>query len=75
MAKRSNEQVLVDDFLDEEFSQQSKYDTRESYFEYAASSKLLADYDLDDDEIERGIVGGGQDGGCDSVTPSVEGPW
>lgn len=67
MPKRTNEQVLIEEFLDDEFSQQNQYTSRETLFEYLVPSKLLAPYDLGDDEIERGVVGGSNDGGCDSV--------
>lgn len=36
-------------------------------FEIIAAQKLLARYDLDDDETERGHVGKGNDGGYDGI--------
>lgn len=36
-------------------------------FEYVANQAVLTQYDLDDNEIERGHVGGGNDGGYDGI--------
>ena len=32
-----------------------------------SASQILKDYDLSDEEIENGIVGSGNDGGCDGI--------
>lgn len=38
-----------------------------SYFEIFTSGLILKQFDLSDEELENGIVGGGNDGGCDSL--------
>lgn len=37
------------------------------YFEFLASQQTVKDYDLSDEEVEAGIMGGGLDGGCDAI--------
>ena len=39
---------------------------RASFLNFSAS-QILKDYDLSDEEIENGIVGSGNDGGCDGI--------
>ena len=36
-------------------------------FEYIAAQQILKSYGIDDDETERGLVGGGNDGGYDGI--------
>lgn len=66
-AKMTNNQCLIRGFVDDEFENQSRYDSKGDLFEYLVASKLMASYDLDDDEVVSGIVGGSRDGGCDAV--------
>jgi hypothetical protein len=61
----SNETVLIDQYL------QSRQDARVTplpehvAFELLAAQSVLRDYQLSDEEIELGRVGGGMDGGID----------
>lgn len=63
----ANDRVLLDQTL------QQRQDARitpldDSYaFELLACELALKEYDLSTDEIEEGIVGGGQDGGIDGI--------
>ncbi|MED1876496.1 AIPR family protein [Brevibacillus borstelensis] len=38
-----------------------------NYFEFFSASLILKPYDLSDEELEKGIVGSGNDGGCDGL--------
>lgn len=37
------------------------------YFEYFSADLILRTYDLSDEELEKGITGSGNDGGCDGL--------
>lgn len=47
----TNSQILIDGFISDEFSKQTEYSSKGDYFELLASSRYMAPYDLDDDEI------------------------
>ncbi len=62
-----NDQIILDSTL-----AQSKYDLfqdmkDDDYFELFSAEQILKNYDLSYEEIESGIVGGGGDGGIDSI--------
>lgn len=68
MAKKlSNNQLLLRECIQQEFQDNGLYEDASTFFEYFASTQILKDYDLSDDEISSGIVGGGNDGGCDAI--------
>lgn len=50
----TNSQILIDGFISDEFSKQTEYSSKGDYFELLASSRYMAPYDLDDDEIAEG---------------------
>lgn len=51
----TNSQILIDGFISDEFSKQTEYSSKGDYFELLASSRYMAPYDLDDDEIAEGL--------------------
>lgn len=63
----TNSQILIDGFISDEFSKQTEYSSKGDYFELLASSRYMAPYDLDDDEIAEGLIGGSRDRGCDAI--------
>lgn len=56
----SNSQILIKECVAQEYAEAA-------YFEYFAAAQVLKDYDLSDEEIESGIIGAGNDGGCDAM--------
>lgn len=68
----TNSQILIDGFISDEFSKQTEYSSKGDYFELLASSRYMAPYDLDDDEIAEGLIGGSRDGGCDAMRRTSE---
>lgn len=67
MAKvMTNNQLLIREYVKQQFSA-SQFSQESDYFEFLASSQVLRDYDLSDEEIESGLTGHGGDGGCDGV--------
>lgn len=68
MAKNlSNNQLLLKECITQEYAENELYDDASTYFEFFASSQVLKNYGLCDDEISAGIIGGGNDGGCDGM--------
>ncbi len=66
----TNSQILIDGFISDEFSKQTEYSSKGDYFELLASSRYMALYDLDDDEIAEGLIGGSRDGAAMLFTSS-----
>ena len=62
-----NAQILLENLIEQEFKRNESYGNESDYFEFFSASQVLKNQDLSDDEIENGIVGKGNDGGCDSI--------
>ena len=62
----SNNQLLLRECVKQEFNE-SDFNDESEFFEFFAVSQTLKKYNLTDDEIENGITGGGNDGGCDGI--------
>ena len=62
----TNNQLLLQEGIKQSLKD-SGYASESDYFEFFATSLALRDYDLSDEEVVRGLVGGGSDGGCDGV--------
>lgn len=69
----TNNQVLLMECVKQEFEDNGGYATINDYFEFFAASQIYKTYNLSDDEILNGIVGGGNDGGCDSIHILING--
>lgn len=68
MAKNlTNNQLLLKECITQDFQENSTYSDIGSFFEFFAASQVLKNYNLSDEEIENGVVGGGNDGGCDGI--------
>lgn len=63
----TNNQLLLKECIQQEYDENGLYDSLNSFFEYFAASQILKNYDMSDDEISDGIIGGGNDGGCDGM--------
>ena len=63
----TNNQILLRECIKQEYEESTGYADISSFFEHFAISELLKDYNITDDEIDNGNVGGGNDGGCDGI--------
>ncbi len=63
----TNNQLLLRECIKQEFQESNGYTDVNLFFEHFAISELLKNYNITDDEIDNGNVGGGNDGGCDGV--------
>lgn len=63
----TNNQVLLKEIIHQEYEASGDFNTENSYFEFFSANQILKNYELSSEEIENGIIGGGNDGGCDAV--------
>lgn len=63
----TNNQMLLKTCVEQEFNESTIYTEESAFFEYFSASQILKNYNLSDAEIENGIVGKGNDGGCDGI--------
>ncbi len=67
MAKAiTNNQLLIREYIKQQCAL-LQFPNESSFFEFLASSQALRDFDLSDEEIEKGLTGNGGGGGCDGV--------
>lgn len=65
--KQTNNQILLKEIIRQELSENEIYDSENAFFEFFSTSQVLKDKELSDEEINSGITGGGNDGGCDGI--------
>ena len=65
MKLSTNNQKLMDECVRLDLNENENFTNVNDFFEFFASSLVLKDYDLSDDEIFNGITGDGNDGGID----------
>ncbi|MCR5438516.1 MAG: AIPR family protein [Selenomonas sp.] len=65
--KQTNNQILLKEIIRQEFSENEMYDSENAFFEFFSTAQVLKDKELSDEEINSGITGGGNDGGCDGI--------
>ncbi|MEK6977649.1 MAG: AIPR family protein [Candidatus Hydrothermarchaeota archaeon] len=63
----SNDRIILDNVIEQRKQQIAPTLSDSDYFELFTAEQLLKDFDLSYDEIESGIIGGGGDGGIDSI--------
>jgi hypothetical protein len=68
-----NDRIILDRILEQKHKEIAPSLSMSDYFEMFTAEQILKDYDLSYDEIQTGIVGGGGDGGMDSIYLFVNG--
>ncbi len=63
----TNNQILMKECIKQEFEDSQIYADISTFFEFFSISQIFKNYDLNDDEIDEGLTGGGNDGGCDGI--------
>lgn len=63
----TNNQILLNEIINQEFKESNGFNNESTFFEYFSACQVLKDYELSSEEIENGIIGGGNDGGCDAA--------
>lgn len=62
----TNNQILLKEIISQECAANNQFALADTFFEYFTACQLLKDYALSSEELENGIIGGGNDGGCDA---------
>jgi hypothetical protein len=73
MAERTNEQIVLGTVLAQKRAEVAPGTEADDYFEIFASEQVLRAFDLLYEEIELGLVDGGDDGGIDGFFVFVNG--
>lgn len=73
MKLTTNNQKLMDECIHLDLNENDNFTNVNDFFEFFASSLVLKDYDLSDDEIFNGITGHGNDGGIDGFYLFING--
>lgn len=69
----TNDQIILNQILEQRKAERAPTLTDADYFELFTGEQILKDFDLSYEEIEDGLVGGGNDGGIDSLYLFVNG--
>lgn len=63
----TNGQRILYEIVKRDFQSNTTYGTESAFFEFFSASHIMKNYDLSDEEIENGVLGSGNDGGCDAI--------
>ena len=69
----TNDQIILRQIIQQKIDEMETKLTESDFFERFVSDQVLKSYDLSYDEIDTGIVDGGDDGGIDSIYLLVNG--
>ena len=67
MKLNSHGQRILYELFRQEYQENAPHSEEAHYFELFASTQILKGKDLSDEEVEQGVLGSGNDGGCDSI--------
>lgn len=63
----NNDQIILDQIIEDQRKSRFSSMAKSEFFEIYVAEQALKDFDLSDEEIEFGLVGGGGDGGIDGI--------
>lgn len=63
----TNNQLLLKEIISQEYKDNNQFASLDTFFELFSASQILKDYAFSNEEIESGLIGGGNDGGCDTA--------
>lgn len=75
MKLTTNAQRILNELFQQDFADNGSYADESQYFEVFSSKQILKSKDLSDEEIENGVLGSGNDGGCDSIYTLFNGAY
>lgn len=73
MPGNKNDKIILEQILEEQRKERAPSASKSEFFELFVAEQTLKDYDLGYDELEAGIVDGGDDGGIDAMYVLVNG--
>ncbi|MCH5241518.1 MAG: AIPR family protein [Muribaculaceae bacterium] len=63
----TNNQILIREIISQEYNNNQQFSSQDTFYEFFSASLVLKDYDFSSEEIENGLIGGPNDGGCDAA--------
>ncbi|MGV0034805.1 MAG: abortive phage resistance protein, partial [Candidatus Azotimanducaceae bacterium WSBS_2022_MAG_OTU7] len=69
----TNDQILLNEILSQKKKEVDVDASDSDFFELFTAEQILKDFDLSYEEIESGLIGGGNDGGIDALYILVNG--
>lgn len=63
----TNGQRILAELFKQDFADSEAYSDESQYFEFFSAKNILKNLEMSDEEIEKGVLGSGNDGGCDSI--------
>ena len=67
MKLTTNSQRILAEMVRQDFDDTEVYSDESQFFEFFASKQIMKNLDFSDEEVEKGVLGSGNDGGCDSI--------
>ena len=67
MKLTTNSQRILTEMVNQEFVDTEVYSDEAQFFEFFASKQIMKKAELSDEEVEKGVLGRGNDGGCDAI--------
>ncbi len=69
----ANDKIILEQIIDQQHEERAPTSSKQEFFEIFVAEQTLKDHDLGYDEIESGLVDGGNAGGIDSIYVLVNG--
>ncbi|SBW00312.1 UbiD family decarboxylase [uncultured Eubacteriales bacterium] len=73
MKLTTNSQRILHELFMQEYQDNSAYTDEGAFFEKFGAEQVMKVFDLSDEEVESGVLGAGNDGGCDSIYVLLDG--
>lgn len=69
----ANDKIILEQILEQQQQERAPMSSKSEFFEIFVAEQVLKEHDLGYDELESGLIGGGQDGGIDAMYVLVNG--
>ena len=67
MKLTTNSQRILAEMVKQDFIDTEAYSDEAQFFDFFAAKQIMKRADLSDEEVEKGVLGSGNDGGCDAI--------
>jgi len=67
MNLETNGQRILAELFKQDFADNGVYSSEAQYFEFFSAKNILKNLELSDEEVENGVLGSGNDDGCDAI--------
>ena len=67
MKLTTNSQRILAEMVKQDFIDTEAYSDEAQFFDFFAAKQIMKRAELSDEEVEKGVLGSGNDGGCDAI--------